>query len=156
MRRDYPAVVTRQAGDRGPVPNREDDFARARSREGSGQPSVIKGEIEPVEIPKVDRDRHPIARRPWESLKSSGRADFYRNSDRAFAYSPCEDLSQLQEVGQAVGAAAPDDPLRLRTAPRRGRHRGTRPGSHYSGALTAVSPCQRRTLITNYTALRAT
>ncbi|KQX36996.1 hypothetical protein ASD97_10050 [Streptomyces sp. Root63] len=90
-------------GNRGPVPNREDDLARPRSRKGTDQQSVTKGEMKPVKVPNADREWHPIARRLWDSLKSSGQADFYQNSDWAFAYSLCEDLSHYKKSGKRSG-----------------------------------------------------
>ncbi|MGW4158709.1 phage terminase small subunit [Streptomyces sp. NPDC004788] len=90
-------------GARGPVPNREEDLARPRSRKGADQQSVTRGEMKPVKIPNADRDWHPIARRLWDSLKSSGQADFYQNSDWAFAYSLCEDLSHYKKSGKRSG-----------------------------------------------------
>ncbi|MGW1120484.1 hypothetical protein ACWD5B_25750 [Streptomyces tanashiensis] len=41
------------------IPNREDDFARPRSRAGSDQQSVTKGEIEPVRSRKGDELLEP-------------------------------------------------------------------------------------------------
>lgn len=90
-------------GARGPVPNREEDLARPRSRKGSDEQSVTKGEMKPVKVPSADRDWHPIARRLWDSLKTSGQADFYQNSDWAFAYSLCEDLSYYKKSGKRSG-----------------------------------------------------
>lgn len=49
-------------GARAPVPNREDDLARPRSRKGSDQRLVTKGEMRPVKIVNPDRDWRPIAR----------------------------------------------------------------------------------------------
>ncbi|AVE00387.1 hypothetical protein SEA_OZZYJ_6 [Streptomyces phage OzzyJ] len=87
----------------GPVPNREADLARPRSRKGGDVQEVTKGEMRPVKIPNADRDWHPIARRLWDSLKTSGQADFYQNSDWAFAFSLCEDLSYYKKSGKRSG-----------------------------------------------------
>jgi hypothetical protein len=59
--------------------------------------------MKPVKIPNADRDWHPIARRLWDSLKTSGQSDFYQNSDWAFAYSLCEDLSYYKKSGKRSG-----------------------------------------------------
>jgi hypothetical protein len=76
------------------VPNRESDLARPRSRKGKEYSEPIsKGELRKVSVPHADPEWHPIARRLWDSLKSSGQADFYQNSDWAYAYSICDDLS---------------------------------------------------------------
>ncbi|OKI45103.1 phage terminase small subunit [Micromonospora sp. CB01531] len=87
----------------GPVPNREDDLARPRSRKGKDQVAVTKGEARPVRVPNADPEWHPIARKLWDGLKSSGQADFYQNSDWAFAYSLCEDLSVYKQSGKRSG-----------------------------------------------------
>jgi hypothetical protein len=84
----------------GPVPNRESDLARPRERKGKEQVPVTKGELRPVSIPRADNDWHPIARMLWDSLKKSGQADFYQQSDWAFAYSICEDLSLYKKSGR--------------------------------------------------------
>lgn len=82
----------------GPVPNRSENLARPRSRKGSDAgPEVKKGELRPVEIPEADPEWHAIAKMMWQSLIDSGQADFYQQSDWAFAYSLCEDLSIYKE-----------------------------------------------------------
>lgn len=80
-------------GTRGPVPNRSEDLARDRSRKGGEQREVTKGEMRDVSIPEPDGDWHPIALMVWESLAQSGQSDFYQQSDWAFAYNLCEELS---------------------------------------------------------------
>lgn len=80
-------------GQRGPVPNHSGDLARPRSRKGSDQQEVTKGLARPYEIPEPDANWHPIAKMLWDSLSTSGQSDFYQQSDWAFAYSVCEDLS---------------------------------------------------------------
>jgi hypothetical protein len=81
----------------GPVPNRSDDLARPRSRKGGDQQPVTQGVLRPVTIPDPDPDWHPIARMLWDSLAESGQCDFYQQSDWAFAYSLCEDLTRYKE-----------------------------------------------------------
>ncbi|MFC4089344.1 hypothetical protein [Micromonospora sp. GCM10011541] len=87
----------------GPVPEREDNLARPRERKGKEIVPVTKGEARPVKIPNADRSWHPIALKLWESLKTSGQADFYQNSDWAFAYSLCEDLSHYKQSTKRSG-----------------------------------------------------
>ncbi|WP_028472115.1 hypothetical protein [Nocardioides alkalitolerans] len=77
----------------GPIPQREDALARPRARKGSDQQAVTKGELRPVAVPEPDEDWHPIARMVWDGMVSSGQADFFQNSDWAFAWSTCEELS---------------------------------------------------------------
>jgi len=81
----------------GPVPNRSEDLARPRERKGKDIVPVTKGTLRPVRIPAADRNWHPIARRLYNSLKTSGQRDFYQNSDWALAWSICEDLSVYKE-----------------------------------------------------------
>lgn len=50
----------------------------------------------PVTVPHADPDWHPIARKVWDSLKTSGMRDFYQNSDWAIAYSLMDDLSHYK------------------------------------------------------------
>lgn len=84
----------------GPIPNREEDLARPRERKGSDQQSVTKGVMRPVTIPHADKDWHPIARKIWDSLKTSGMADFYQQTDWALAYSLMDDLSKMKKNGR--------------------------------------------------------
>jgi len=50
-----------------------------------------------VRIPAANKDWHPIAKRFYNSLKTSGQSDFYQNSDWAFAYSVADDLSYYKK-----------------------------------------------------------
>jgi hypothetical protein len=84
----------------GPVPNRESDLARPRERKGKDQVPVTKGLSRPVRIPQADQEWHPIARMLWDALKKSGQADFYEQSDWAYAYSLCDDLSMYKKSGR--------------------------------------------------------
>jgi len=84
----------------GPVANRSEDLARPRERRGSNEMSVTKGELRKVTIPHADTDWHPIARKLWDSLKTSGQADFYQNSDWLFAYAVIDDLSVYKKSGR--------------------------------------------------------
>lgn len=58
---------------------------------------VTKGELLPVEVPEPDPDWHPIARQMWDSLELSGQADWYQQSDWAFAWSLMDDLSYYKK-----------------------------------------------------------
>lgn len=80
------------------MPKREDELARPRHRKGGNTVSVTKGIARPTSIPRADRSWHPIAKRLYNSLKTSGQADFYQNSDWALAYSLCDDLSRYKRA----------------------------------------------------------
>lgn len=84
-------------GNRGPVPNRESDLARPRSRNGGEQTPVTKGTSRPAKPPAADSNWHPIARKIWDSLKKSGQSDFYEQSDWAYAYMLCDDISEYKK-----------------------------------------------------------
>jgi hypothetical protein len=79
------------------TPNREADLARPRSRKGSDQQETKRGTMLPVEIPDEDPEWHAIAKMLWRSLLTSGQRDFYQNTDWAFAYSLCEDITRYKE-----------------------------------------------------------
>jgi len=52
-----------------------------------------------VVIPRADPKWHPTAKRIWEGMKTSGQADFFQNSDWAFAWSLMDDLTYYKEGG---------------------------------------------------------
>ena len=81
-------------GTRGPVPKRKDD--------ASADVDIADG-AERVSIPHADPTWHPIARRLWDSMKTSGQASFYEPSDWAFAYSIMDDLSYYKNANKRSG-----------------------------------------------------
>jgi hypothetical protein len=81
----------------GPVPNRSADLNRPRERKGGDNAAVTKGVSLPATPYKPDPEWHAIARMLWDSLAVSGQAEFYQQSDWAFAYSVCEDLSMYKK-----------------------------------------------------------
>lgn len=85
-------------GARGPIPNREDDLARPRERGNASDPGVTRGELLPVTWNlDPDEDWHPIAIRLYLSVRTSGQAAFYQDSDWAILWSLCEDLSHYKQ-----------------------------------------------------------
>lgn len=71
----------------GPIPNRSEDLARPRERgQGESAPVITKGELLPVKVPNANRDWHPSAQRIWDSMKVSGQAAFYQQTDWAMAH----------------------------------------------------------------------
>lgn len=82
----------------GPVPDRKDNLARPRERKGDDATPVTRGVLRSTTVPHPDKNWHPIALRLYRALKSSGQADFYQDSDWAFAYSLCEDLSYYKNA----------------------------------------------------------
>ena len=83
-------------GTRGPVPFRTEELSRERNADRSDRPTLKKGLMRPVQIPEPDPKWHPTAMRLYQSLRESGQADFFQNSDWAFAWSVCEDISYMK------------------------------------------------------------
>lgn len=75
---------------------REDELARERHRKGGDQKPTVKLELRDVTVPNIPKHWHPIARRLFESLKTSGQADRFQNSDWAFAYTIIDDISRYK------------------------------------------------------------
>ncbi|MFC4334075.1 phage terminase small subunit [Salininema proteolyticum] len=90
-------------GERGPVPSRDTDLARPRSRKGASETAATKAEGLPSFVPDPDPDWHPIARMLWDSLPDSGQSRFYQQSDWAFAYSICDDISHFKRTKKRSG-----------------------------------------------------
>lgn len=84
----------------GPIPNHSSDLSRARDADRGDRPPLKRGEKRPVTIPHKDQDWHPAAIRLYDALKTSGQSDFYQNSDWAFAWSLCDDLSDYKKQGR--------------------------------------------------------
>lgn len=82
------------------IPNRSEDLARPRERKGKHIVPVTKGVARATEIPEMDEDWHDIAKMLWNGMVTSGQADFYQNSDWAYAYSLCDDLSYYKKSGR--------------------------------------------------------
>lgn len=93
-------------GARGPVPNREADLARPRSRKGADQQPVTKGTARTVVWPEASTDWHEIAQELFNACAKSGQADFYQQSDIALLYSLCDDLSHYKKSGKRSGQMA--------------------------------------------------
>lgn len=84
----------------GPIPERTEFLAEPRKAERG---EVTKGTLRPVNIPTGDPGWHPVAMRVWDAMKNSGQADFYQESDWAFAYSLMDDLSYYKNSGKRSG-----------------------------------------------------
>lgn len=77
------------------IRKREEELAYPRSKNGKekGIQTVTRGVLRPVTVPHADGSWHPIAKRMYDSLRTSGQADFFQNSDWQFAWMLCEELS---------------------------------------------------------------
>lgn len=90
----------------GPIPNRSGDLSRTRNANRANRPPLVKGESLPAEPYEADPDWHPIALQLWEAMKVSGQSAFYEQSDWAYAYSLCEDLSDYKQQTRRSGQMA--------------------------------------------------
>lgn len=91
-------------GQRGPVNYRTEELSRERDANRSGdRPDLKRGTLRPVRIPEMDSEWHPTAKRLYLALTESGQADFFQNSDWAYAWSLCEDISTLKFMQAKTG-----------------------------------------------------
>lgn len=75
----------------GPIPKRSEE----RRRQNKPETPLDKVDaVGPVEIPKANAKWHPVAKRIYDSLESSGQAKFYEASDWSTAYMLAESLSR--------------------------------------------------------------
>ncbi|AUG87134.1 terminase small subunit [Streptomyces phage Attoomi] len=82
----------------GPVPKRSD---QRRRRNASDGPAVVKaGAGKAPTIPRASGDWHPIAKRWFQSLKDSGQAQFYEQSDWLTAVYVAEAMSRNLSQGK--------------------------------------------------------
>lgn len=80
-------------GTRGPVPNRSDQRRRTNKPEDGIELTKAPGAVE-VCVPKANAKWHPIAKRWFEALTTSGQAAFYEPSDWATAELIAESMSR--------------------------------------------------------------
>jgi len=87
---------------------REEELARPRERNGKDKATtqdVTLGELRKVTIPHADGSWHPIAKRLYDSLRTSGQADYFQNSDWNYAWFICNEISLYQQAqGRARSA----------------------------------------------------
>ena len=86
------------------VPKRSDQLSRKRDvkrRVDGGE--ITKGTMRPVKIPEADPEWHVAARMIWDAMAESGQADYYQNSDWAYAWSLCDDISYYKNRGNRSG-----------------------------------------------------
>lgn len=86
----------------GPVRKRESELARPRARRGGDEPEVSHGILRPVIWPEPDPAWHEIAKMVWHAAQDSGQADFYQQSDIAYLYNVCEELSTYKTSSQWI------------------------------------------------------
>lgn len=81
----------------GPAPNRSDNLTRESNANRANRPDVKTGELREATVPNVPRDWHTTARRVFNSLKTSGQADYFQDSDWAYAYLLCEQIDRYEQ-----------------------------------------------------------
>ena len=77
----------------GPVPKPESQLQRPRERKGSDQQATTFGVRQPVtkKLPASDKWGE-FALHLYDSLSTSGQADFYQDSDWAMAWFACDEI----------------------------------------------------------------
>jgi hypothetical protein len=82
----------------GPIPKRSDQRRRRNAPEPGQEIRTLSvaGEVKP---PPASQDWHPVARRWYLSLRTSGQANYYEPSDWAYAYILAEMMTQGFEKG---------------------------------------------------------
>lgn len=111
---------TRPVGTRGPVPKAEAERRRRNKTtddtSDAAPASVVKIQrARKVPVPAADKDWHPIAKRWYTSLKTSGQSELYEPSDWSTAYLIAESMSRdlkpqvvgITEEGDVVRAEIP-------------------------------------------------
>lgn len=86
----------------GPAPKRDAERTR-RAEPASG--AARHGELRPVKIPPADPQWHKRAKELYKSLKTSGQADYYQDSDWAYARILCDYLTRWYQRGGAMDGA---------------------------------------------------
>lgn len=83
----------------GPAPKR----ASERTRTAPPKSGIARqGELRDVKIPPADKLWHRRAKEFYNSLKTSGQADFYQNSDWAYARIVCDYLTRWYSNPKAM------------------------------------------------------
>lgn len=81
----------------GPAPKKDSERTRRNTPE-SGQ--ARHGEFRPVTIPNADvKNWHARATALFNALKTSGQADFYQDSDWAYAKFVCDYMTKCYDTG---------------------------------------------------------
>lgn len=83
-------------GTRGPVPKRTAE----RRRRNAGQEVDTVARPEPVPVPELDPEWHPIARDWYASLETSGQSSFFEPSDWQAARFVAEVMTKNLEAGK--------------------------------------------------------
>lgn len=86
----------------GPMPKRSEERTRRNKPENEGGIALSKGIAYPVKVPPADSSWHPRAKAWYRSLKASGMADYYQNSDYETARILCDALTEYYKRPTAM------------------------------------------------------
>lgn len=85
----------------GPIPNRSTNLSRERdANRGNDRPLLKKGTLRSVEIPDPDPEWHSTAKMFYMSFMSSGQADFFQDTDWAYIWNLCEEMSDYKRTSR--------------------------------------------------------
>jgi hypothetical protein len=90
-------LEVRSVGSRGPVPKPSDQRRRRNKTDASGAPNEVTADESSssgAKAPRVNGNWHPVAKRFYAALRSSGQARYYQPSDWAVAELLCESISR--------------------------------------------------------------
>jgi hypothetical protein len=80
------------------IPNRSEDLARPRARQGRNRGyEISKGEARAVTMPEPNETWCEVAKGLWVAAQSSGQADFYQDTDWWMLYMTCDQVTYLYE-----------------------------------------------------------
>lgn len=79
---------------------RSEDLTRASNANRPDRPEVKYGELRPVKVKKADPKWHPIAKMIYESFRTSGQADYCQQSDWAYAWLLCDQISDFKTAAK--------------------------------------------------------
>lgn len=82
----------------GTNPNRPGDLSRRRDANRNGN-KWVQGTMRPTTLADVEipENWHPVCKMIWESLHNTGMADFYQDTDWAYAYAILDEFSVYRE-----------------------------------------------------------
>ena len=93
-------------GVRGPIPEREENLARPRERQGTDEQAAKRGQLQPIQLDwQPSPEWGELADMTWESAKCSGMSDFYQDTDYAELWFLCNELDRYTKMKWKDGTA---------------------------------------------------
>lgn len=86
----------------GPVPNRQGDYSRPdnEKRAAASGPGLKRGKLRKTKAPEPSPEWDEVALMIYESLKTSGQEDWFQDSDWAFAFLLCDEITKYRRQSQ--------------------------------------------------------